>query len=83
MKHDHGDPLSYAIAANHRPAFEHLLISVLPPRIIGLEREPWIDYYGQVGFVLEADRDAGEVGIGAQRDLLNRQALNLRELDQP
>jgi len=73
MKRDHGEPLSYATAANHRPALEHLLVPVLPPRIISLEREPWIDHKSQIGVVLEADGDAGEVGVSAQRDLLNYQ----------
>jgi hypothetical protein len=83
MTRDHGEHFSHAITAEDRPALEHLLVSVLPPGIIGLESQPWINHYGQVGFVLEADGDAGEIGVGAQRDLLNRQAPSLRELDQP
>jgi hypothetical protein len=73
-------PFSHAIAAKDRPALEHLLISGLPRGIIGPERQPRINHNGQVGVVRRADGNAGKVGVGTQRDLLNRQAPNLREL---
>jgi hypothetical protein len=37
---------SHAIAAEDRPTLEHLLITVLPPGIVGLERQPWINHHG-------------------------------------
>jgi hypothetical protein len=52
MRHDHGNPLSHAIAANHRPALEDLLVCGLPRGIISPERQPRINHQGPVGVVL-------------------------------
>ena len=72
--------LLHAIAAEDRPALEHFLISFLPPRIVGLEGQPWINHHGKIRVVLEADGDAAKVGVGVQLHPLDRFAPGVREL---
>lgn len=78
-----GSMLSYAITAEDGPALEHLLISVLPTGIAGLESQPWINHHGEVRVVLEADGDAGKIGVGAEFDFLDCPTAYLWELHQP
>jgi hypothetical protein len=75
--------LLHASAAEDRPALEHFLVPILPPGIVGPERQPWIYHHGEVRVVLKANGDAGKVGIGAQLDFLNCPAPSLWELHQP
>jgi hypothetical protein len=74
--------LLHAIAAEDRPALEHFLVPCFPSRIVGPEREPWINHHSQVCVVRKADGDAGKVGGGAEHNFLDRQSPNLRELYQ-
>ena len=74
--------LLHAIAAEDRPALEDFLVPCFPSRIVGPEREPWINHHGQVCVVRKADGDAGKVGGGAEHNFLDRQSPHLRELYQ-
>ena len=54
-----------ALAANHRPSLENLLVSGLPFGILCLEGQSRINHHGQVSIVFKADGDAMKIGVEA------------------